>query len=46
MGFNSEDNEVIWIDRENEKSFPKMNKNLLAKQLITLIAAKAKNIVN
>ena len=46
IGFNSEDNEVIWIDRENEKSFPKMNKNLLAKQLITLIAAKAKNIVN
>ena len=46
IGFNSEDNEVVWIDKEDEKSFPKMNKNLLAKKLITLITAKVKTIVN
>ena len=43
IGFNSDDNEVTWIDEETELEFPKMSKTQLAHKLIELINQKIKN---
>ena len=43
IGFNSDDNEVTWIDKETELEIPKMSKTQLAYKLIELINQKIKN---
>ena len=43
IGFNSDDNEVTWIDKETELEIPKMSKTQLAHKLIELINQKIKN---
>lgn len=43
IGFNSDDNRVLLVQREGTKDLPLMNKNLLAKKLIEHIAALLKS---
>jgi phosphopantothenoylcysteine decarboxylase/phosphopantothenate--cysteine ligase len=40
IGFNSDDNEVVWIDKESQQRLRKKSKAVLARELIELLAAK------
>lgn len=39
IGFNTDDNEVIWIDKHASKSLGKKSKSQLAREIVALIAA-------
>jgi len=40
IGFNSDDNEAIWIEKESIHHFSKCNKAQLARDLVALLATK------
>ena len=40
IGFNSDDNEVLWVDKESTHQFNKCNKTQLARDLVALLATK------
>ena len=39
IGFNTDDNEVSWIDKKAAKSLGKKSKSQLAREIVALIAA-------
>ena len=40
IGFNSDDNEVLWVEKESTHHFSKCNKAQLARDLVALLATK------
>ncbi len=38
IGFNSEDNQVVWIDKQSSRQLDKKNKSQLAREIVTLVA--------
>jgi len=40
IGFNSDDNEALWVDKESTHQFSKCNKAQLARDLVALLATK------
>ena len=46
IGFNSDDNDVVWIDKESQQRLGKKSKAVLARELIELLAAKMSDWVN
>jgi phosphopantothenoylcysteine decarboxylase/phosphopantothenate--cysteine ligase len=40
IGFNSDDNEALWVDKESTHQFNKCNKAQLARDLVALLATK------
>jgi len=38
IGFNSEDNQVVWIDKQSSRQLDKKNKSQLAREIVALVA--------
>ena len=43
IGFNSDDNEAVWVEKESTHHFSKCNKAQLARDLVALLATKLKS---